>query len=103
MRSKASWQLEAGGDLQGEWDPDQPAQAVSNLVGNAIQHSGGTPATATAGQEGDAVRFAFTMGGHRFRRMSCPPRSNRWPAVVARPMSTPLTDAVIALRDPPLP
>jgi PAS domain S-box-containing protein len=32
--------VDAQGDLWGNWDPDRTAQAVSNLVGNAIQHSG---------------------------------------------------------------
>jgi PAS domain S-box-containing protein len=31
--------LEAEGDLWGSWDPDRMAQAISNLVGNALQHS----------------------------------------------------------------
>jgi signal transduction histidine kinase len=35
--------LEADGDMAGTWDIDRLAQVVSNLVGNAIQHS--APAT----------------------------------------------------------
>jgi signal transduction histidine kinase len=30
--------LECAGDLRGEWDEDRLAQAVSNLVGNAMEH-----------------------------------------------------------------
>ena len=31
--------LETEGDLWGSWDPDRMAQVISNLVGNALQHS----------------------------------------------------------------
>ncbi|MCA1827931.1 MAG: nitrogen regulation protein NR(II) [Myxococcales bacterium] len=31
--------LETDGDLWGNWDPDRMAQVISNLVGNALQHS----------------------------------------------------------------
>ena len=51
--------FEASGDLRGEWDADRLAQVVSNLVGNAIQHGGGTPITLTGHEErdvGDARR-----------------------------------------------
>jgi len=34
-------QVETGGDLSGAWDADRLAQALTNLVGNAVQH--GTP------------------------------------------------------------
>ena len=56
-------QLEVSGDLQGEWDADRLTQVVSNLVGNAIQHGGGTPVTVTAGQDGESVRLAVHNGG----------------------------------------
>ena len=56
-------QLEASGDLRGEWDPDRLAQVVSNLVGNAIQHGGGTPVTVTADHDGESVRLAVHNGG----------------------------------------
>ena len=36
-------QLETSGDLRGQWDSDRLAQAMTNLVGNAVQH--GAPAT----------------------------------------------------------
>jgi signal transduction histidine kinase len=56
-------QLEASGDLQGQWDPDRLAQVVSNLVGNAIQHGAGTPVTVTADQHGESARLAVHNGG----------------------------------------
>ena len=31
-------QVETGGDLSGEWDADRLMQALTNLVGNAVQH-----------------------------------------------------------------
>jgi signal transduction histidine kinase len=55
--------LEAAGDLRGEWDPDRLAQVVSNLVGNAIQHGGGTPVTLVAQADGDSVTLAVHNGG----------------------------------------
>jgi signal transduction histidine kinase len=36
-------QVETGGDLWGAWDADRLTQALTNLVGNAVQH--GTPGT----------------------------------------------------------
>ena len=56
-------QLQTAGDLQGEWDPDRLGQVVSNLVGNAIQHGGGTPVTVTANEDGDSIRLAVHNGG----------------------------------------
>ena len=56
-------QLQAAGDLHGAWDPDRLGQVVSNLVGNAIQHGGGTPVTVTAKQDGDSIRLAVHNGG----------------------------------------
>ena len=55
--------LEADGDLRGEWDPDRLAQLVSNLIGNAIQHGGGTPVTLKAHEDGDSVTLAVHNGG----------------------------------------
>ena len=56
-------QLETAGDLHGEWDPDRLGQVVSNLVGNAIQHGGGTPVMVTANQDGSSIRLAVHNGG----------------------------------------
>lgn len=35
--------LQTTGELGGSWDPDRLAQVLSNLVGNALEHSGGAP------------------------------------------------------------
>lgn len=35
---KSSVQVETSGDLRGQWDPHRLAQALTNLVANAIQH-----------------------------------------------------------------
>ena len=37
--SDAGIRVELEGDLRGEWDPGRLAQAISNLLGNALQHS----------------------------------------------------------------
>jgi signal transduction histidine kinase len=55
------WQR--SGDLRGEWDADRLAQVVSNLVGNAIQHGGGTPITLTADEHRDSVTLGIHNGG----------------------------------------
>jgi signal transduction histidine kinase len=42
-------QVETSGDLTGEWDCDRLAQALTNLIGNAVQHgSAGAPIKVTA-------------------------------------------------------
>jgi signal transduction histidine kinase len=41
------------GDLTGSWDPERIGQMLSNLVGNALQHSdGGTPVSVDVAQDG---------------------------------------------------
>ena len=55
------WQ--PSGDLRGEWDADRLTQVVSNLVGNAIQHGGGTPITLTGRGERESVTLAVHNGG----------------------------------------
>jgi signal transduction histidine kinase len=55
--------FEATGTLRGEWDADRLAQVVSNLVGNAIQHGGGTPITLIGHEDGDSVTLAVHNGG----------------------------------------
>ena len=60
---EAVLRFQASGDLRGEWDADRLAQVVSNLVGNAIQHGGGTPVTLTGQEQGDSVTIAVHNGG----------------------------------------
>jgi sigma-B regulation protein RsbU (phosphoserine phosphatase) len=43
------------GDLRGEWDADRLTQVVSNLVGNALQHSDGTRVQIGTRDAGDEV------------------------------------------------
>ena len=60
---EAVLRFQASGDLRGEWDADRLAQVVSNLVGNAIQHGGGTPVTLTGQEQGNSVTLAVHNGG----------------------------------------
>jgi signal transduction histidine kinase len=49
-------QLEASGNLQGEWDSPRLKQVVSNLVGNAVQHgSRQSPVVVRVGGEAEEV------------------------------------------------
>lgn len=48
--------LETRGDLQGEWDEKRIAQALSNVIGNAVQHGAdGSPIAVIARGEADEV------------------------------------------------
>lgn len=54
----------ADGDGSGVWDPDRLAQAVSNLVGNALSYSpAGTPVRITALDQGESVLFEVGNDG----------------------------------------
>jgi signal transduction histidine kinase len=55
--------MDVSGDLVGDWDVDRMAQVLSNLLGNAIQHGGGTPVRLSARQDGDRVALAVHNGG----------------------------------------
>ena len=54
--------IDAQGDLWGDWDPDRMAQVISNLVGNALQHSDGD-VTVTLRGETDFVVLETNNGG----------------------------------------
>ncbi|TMA29799.1 MAG: PAS domain S-box protein [Deltaproteobacteria bacterium] len=54
----------AEGDLWGTWDADRIAQVVSNLVGNALQHSpDGSPVEVTLVDRGEDVVLETLNGG----------------------------------------
>ncbi|HYS11409.1 MAG TPA: ATP-binding protein [Myxococcales bacterium] len=54
--------LDSEGDLWGDWDADRMAQVISNLVGNALQHSDGQVEVTLRG-ESDEVLFRTRNGG----------------------------------------
>ena len=62
-RPGAALRLDTRGHLVGNWDADRLAQAVSNLVGNAIQYGDDTPVTLTAEEHNGAVVLAVHNGG----------------------------------------
>lgn len=57
-------QIEAVGDLTGSWDADRLTQALTNLVGNAVQHgTPGTPVRVAARGTADEVTFSVYNEG----------------------------------------
>jgi signal transduction histidine kinase len=61
---KSSLQVEATGDLRGQWDCDRLTQAFTNLVGNAVQHgSADAPVRIVARGLPDEVRVSIHNGG----------------------------------------
>ncbi|MBW8769343.1 MAG: sensor histidine kinase [Gemmatimonadetes bacterium] len=57
-------QVETAGDLSGQWDADRLAQALTNLVGNAVQHgAAGRPIRVSARGVGDEVTLAVHNEG----------------------------------------
>src|SRR5438067_6691301 len=54
--------LEVYGDPWGDWDPDRMAQVISNLVGNAVQHSDGEVSVTLRG-ETEVVVLETQNGG----------------------------------------
>ena len=57
--------FESRGDVTGTWDSDRLTQVVSNLVVNAIEHGGKTPATLVASGAGQRVRLTVHNDGDR--------------------------------------
>ncbi|NPC77713.1 PAS domain S-box protein [Pyxidicoccus fallax] len=56
--------VEARGDGHGEFDEDRLAQVITNLVGNALQHSpAGTPVRVSSRAEGDGVTLVVHNQG----------------------------------------
>ena len=63
--------LVTDGDLRGEWDAGRLAQAVSNLVTNAVLH-GSAPFHVRAAGDGDAVVLEVTNHGEAIARAALP-------------------------------
>jgi len=56
--------VETGGDLAGAWDVDRLTQALTNLVGNAVQHGpAGKPIRVSARGLADEVTFSVHNEG----------------------------------------
>jgi signal transduction histidine kinase len=65
--------LYVDGDVRGRWDSDRIRQAVSNLIGNAVQHgSPDFPVTLSIRGEASTVLIHFQNGGIPFRQTSYP-------------------------------
>ena len=59
-----SVRLEVEGDLSGTWDPDRLAEALSNIVGNAVEHAlPGTPVVVKAYPDGGEVLVEISNRG----------------------------------------
>ena len=57
-------QVETSGDLSGEWDADRLTQALTNLVGNAVQHGApGRPVRVSARGSADEVTLSVRNEG----------------------------------------
>jgi len=57
-------QMETGGDLSGAWDADRLTQALTNLVGNAVQHgASGKPIRVSARGLGNEVTLSVHNEG----------------------------------------
>jgi PAS domain S-box-containing protein len=54
--------LEVHGDPWGDWDPDRMAQVISNLVGNAVQHSEGDVEVTLRGESDFVVLETHNRG-----------------------------------------
>jgi signal transduction histidine kinase len=68
---RTSIQLDAAGDLRGEWDGDRLAQLMSNLLGNAVQHGDGSPVRLTASGGTDSVTLAVHNNGNPIPPEQC--------------------------------
>ena len=54
----------ASGDLRGQWDGERVSQALSNLIGNAVQHGNATsPIVVTAREEADGIAISVQNRG----------------------------------------
>jgi signal transduction histidine kinase len=55
--------LDVAAGAKGQWDPARIARVVANLVGNAVDHSGGAPVFVRARDEGDEVALEVRNRG----------------------------------------
>lgn len=56
--------LEATGDLRGSWDADRLARAVSNVVGNAVEHATRPGVSVALVGDPESVRLTVANEGH---------------------------------------
>jgi signal transduction histidine kinase len=56
---ESSVQVDTRGDERGEWDPERLSQALSNLIGNAVQH--GAEGTVTVELRGEEDQVAIVI------------------------------------------
>jgi signal transduction histidine kinase len=55
--------VDARGDERGEWDAARVAQALANLVGNALEHGSGGPVSVSVGGDEEEITVAVHNGG----------------------------------------
>jgi signal transduction histidine kinase len=57
-------EIDARGELQGDWDCARISQVLANLVGNALEHGSDGTVTVEVGGDDDEVRIAVSNRGH---------------------------------------
>jgi signal transduction histidine kinase len=65
-------EIEVVGDVSGHWDGGRLARVVSNLVGNALQHSSAGPVRVGVLDEGHHARLVVHNGGEPIREEILP-------------------------------
>ena len=65
-------EVETAGRLIGEWDPARIEQALSNLIGNAVQHGGADVRLIASGEDRDQVVVTVRNGGQPLPRERLP-------------------------------
>ncbi len=59
----SSIDVSSSGEPTGDWDSDRIAEVLSNLIGNAIQHGGGTPVRVAVESAASGVAVEIHNGG----------------------------------------